>query len=409
MRLLRASFACGALFCFSWAQTNFTSRQILPSTFKPLPHFQNVNLLRSINLDKGYVRETVNIEIENIDKSPQSAYYIPFPLDSISKVGGLTVRDKKDNSIPAFRTQLVEYDPYSSTQFFLITLPTPLAPKARQTLAISYHLLSSLSPRPAKIKQDGKQYLAHTFSTYWASAYTSTKQKTKIKFPNADIPDANPAPKEKQGSTFTYGPYDKIPAGSVQEATVRYEFTKPVTYATLLERDIEVSQWGGNLATEERYWLTNQGAHLQGQFSRVTWATQHNQYNSAPTSALVGLKIPLKVGSMDAYFIDDIGNVSTSRFRSNQKEALLEAKPRYPVFGGWNYSFRVGWNSNVNNALRRLKGGDTYILRVPFVEGPKNNEGASYGKVVVRIILPEGAVSVTLSLPFLMPVLINWY
>ena len=392
MRLLPAIFACGALFHSSWAQTNLTSRQILPSNFKPPPHFQNINLLRSINLDKGYVRETVNVEIVNVDKKPQSEYYIPFPLESISKVGGLKVRDKKDASLPAFRTQLVEYDPYSSTQFFLVTLPKPLAPKAQQTLSISYHLLSSLTSRPAKIKQDGKQYLAHTFSTYWSSAYTSAKQKTKIKFPNADIPDANPSPKEKQGSTFTYGPYDKIPAGSVQEATVRYEFTKPVTYATLLERDVELSQWGGNLATEERYWLTNQGAHLLGQFSRVTWATQHNQYHSAPTSALVGLKIPLKVGSVDAYFIDDIGNVSTSRFRSNQKEALLEAKPRYPVFGGWNYSFRIGWNNNLKNSLRKLKGGDKYILRVPFIEGPKNNEGASYEKVVVRVILPEGAV-----------------
>ena len=392
MKFSVEAIACACFIASCYAQSNLTSRHILPSTFKPLQHFQNVNLLRNINLEKGYVREVVNVVIENIDKKPQSEYYIPFPLESISKVGGLEVRDKKDASLPAFRNQLVEYDPYSLTQFYLVTLAKPLPPKTQQTLSISYNLLSSLTPRPAKIKQDGKQYLAYTFSTYWPSAYTSLKQKTKIKFPNSDIPDADPAPKEKQGSSYTYGPYDKIPAGSTQEASVRYEYTKPVTYATLLERDVEVSQWGGNLATEERYWLTNLGAHLLGQFSRVTWATQHNQYSNAPTSALTGLKIPLKVGTVDAYFTDDIGNVSTSRFRSNAKEALLEAKPRYPIFGGWNYSFRVGWNSNLKNALRKVKGGDGFVLKVPFIEGPRNYEGASYEKVVMRIILPEGAV-----------------
>ena len=391
MRFLSEVIACAALISSCSGETNLTSRQILPPTFKPPQNFKNVNLLRSINLEKGYVREAINIVIENIDRKPQSEYYILFPLESISKVGGLQVRDKQDASLPAFRSQLIEYDPYSATQFFLITLPKPLAPKAQQTLAISYHLLSTLSPRPTKIKQDGRQYLLHRFSTYWPSAYISAKQKTKIKFPSSDVPDADPAPKEKQGSIFTYGPYDNIPAGSSQEASIRYEFTKPVTHGILLERDTEVSHWGGNLATEERHWLTNQGAHLLGQFSRVTWATQHNQYNSAPTSALTGLKIPLKIGTVDAYFTDDIGNVSTSRFRSNVREALLEAKPRYPVFGGWNYSFRVGWNGNLKNYLRRLKSSDGYILRVPFIEGLRNLEGASYGKVVLRIILPEGA------------------
>lgn len=173
---------------------------------------------------------------------------------------------------------------------------------------------------------------------------------------------------------------------------MRYEFTKPLIHATLLERDVEVSQWGGNLATEERYWLTNRGANLKNQFSRVTWAA--SQYYNPPTSAIKELKVPLKIGSLDPYYTDDIGNVSTSRFRSNAREANLELKPRYPVFGGWKYSFRIGWDANLKNSLRKLKTGDGYILKVPFLEGPKMAEGVSYEKVVVRVILPEGATNV---------------
>ena len=104
------------------------------------------------------------------------------------------------------------------------------------------------------------------------------------------------------------------------------------------------------------------------------------------------MRFPLAVGSADAYFVDDIGNVSTSRFRSNFREANLELKPRYPLFGGWNYSFKVGWNADLKNVLRHVKGRtDSYVLKVPFFEGPKQAEGTEYEKVVTRIILPEGA------------------
>lgn len=98
------------------------------------------------------------------------------------------------------------------------------------------------------------------------------------------------------------------------------------------------------------------------------------------------------VGSVDAYFVDDIGNVSTSRFRTNSREANLELKPRYPLFGGWNYSFKTGWNADLRHFLRAVKGtSGSYVLRVPFFEGPKQSEGIEYEQVVLRIILPEGA------------------
>ncbi len=97
---------------------------------------------------------------------------------------------------------------------------------------------------------------------------------------------------------------------------------------------------------------------------------------------------------MDPYFTDDIGNVSTSRFRPGKKENLLELKPRYPVFGTWKYSFRVGWNADLSSYLRKLAAGDTYILKVPFLEGPRAPEGISYARMNLRIILPEGASNV---------------
>lgn len=415
MRLLPCFAASiSVLFTSSAAHSNLSiplsSQIILPNNFKPPGVFKNVNSLRTINLEKGYIKVTINVVIENIDTNAQTDYYIPFKTEVIGKVGGLEVRDKKDPERPPFAVHITQYNPYrlvamhpyahqsegtnllfSNVQFARVILPTPLEKSSQKTLAISYHILSAQVPLPATIHQDDKQYLLHAFSTYAPSAYLTDKQKTKVKFPTVDIRDVTSEP-ERQGSTFTYGPYQGTPAGAEEEASARYEFTKPIIHVTLLERDIEVSQWGGNLATEERYWLTNKGAHLVDHFSRVKWATA--QFYKPPTTALRSLNVPLKVGSLDPYFVDDIGNVSTSRFRSNSKEANLELNPRYPVFGGWNYNFRIGWNANLGSFLRTLKKGHGNILKVPFLEGPKMDEGVSYERVELRIILPEGATNV---------------
>lgn len=164
-----------------------------------------------------------------------------------------------------------------------------------------------------------------------------------------------------------------------------------MTHVSQLERDIEVSHWGGNVAFEERYTLHHRGANLSSPFSRVKW-TQSQYYNPV-SSALKELRVPLLVGSADPYFTDTIGNVSTSRFRSSKREALLELKPRYPIFGGWKYPFTIGWNANAANLLRRTASG-TFVLKVPFLEGPRQPEGVEYEQVNVRVLLPEGARSV---------------
>lgn len=117
MRSRGTLLAFGCLFsgALSSPDSNFTSpqssRQILPSTFKPPQVFKNVNLLRNINLEKGYVRESINLVIENIDSKPQDEYYLPFEESIISKVGGLEVGDKKNPEKGRFPVEVVEYDP----------------------------------------------------------------------------------------------------------------------------------------------------------------------------------------------------------------------------------------------------------------------------------------------------------
>nr|KMM65510.1 ribophorin I [Coccidioides posadasii RMSCC 3488] len=356
---------------------------VLPSDFNPPQTFKNLNIIRNINLDKGYVRETINAIIENIDKQPQSKYYLPFSNALIDKVGGLEAWEKNAEDNGRFKVERTQLLSQSSDQYFVINLPKPLQPDSRLTLSISYYLLSALNPLPPAIEQDAKQYFAYTFSAYAPSAYL--------------VLDRTP---RKQGNSFTYGPYNTkdVTPGTIEPITVRYEFTRPIITATLLERDIEVSHWGGNLATEDRYWLQNNGAHLAKQFSRVAWSVKTLQ--NAPSVAISALRVTLKSGAVDPYFIDEIGNVSTSRFTRGQgaRASVLDIRPRYPVFGGWKYSFRIGWNIDLSSFLRKATSGDTYILKVPFLDCPKMPEGLQYEKIDLRVILPEGARGVKYEL-----------
>ena len=435
MRLLSAAGAfLGLCAGMLGAESNLTeprsTQKILTGDFKPPQVFENTNLVRTINLEKGYVRETTNILITNTDHAPQSEYYMPIEYDLMGRIGGFDARDKKNPDLPLKITTAAlsavlddhggsskyAWEPSSRglladcgrpTQYYIIHLTDPLPPKGTITLSISWHTLGLLSPLPASIKQDEQQYLIYNFSAYVPTVYKTLKQKTKVKFPSADVPEystttglTSSTDPEKQGSSFTYGPYDtaRIAPGTAYPVTVRYEFNKPLLVCTVLERDVEVSHWGGNLASEERYWLRHDGATLSNHFSRLAWSTQafYLGAGQGSTSALRELKVSLRPGSVDPYFTDDIGNVSTSRFRPNNiRDASLELKPRYPLFGGWKYSFRIGWNNALSSVLRKLKSSsDTYILSIPLLEGPRNPEGIQYEHFTLRIILPEGARNV---------------
>ncbi|KHJ35969.1 putative oligosaccharyltransferase alpha subunit [Erysiphe necator] len=409
---MRGVLVAAAFFSFPFriksAQSNITNLEapteiVVPATFDPPQAFKNINLVHIINLEKNFPRETVNVVVENVDNAPQDEYYISFTSEQMKAVGALEVRDRNDLDKGSLELQTIRVENEEEIQYYRIKLPKPIIPKSQITLGISFSYLSAFNPRPKAIPQAGNQFLEYEFSALALSPYPTLNQKTEIKFPNSNVPEYTKIPELdgkaefpiKAGSKLIYGPFSITPARATKPVKVRYQFTKPLIHVSSLERDIEVSHWGGNIAFEEKYRLRNRAANLSDLFSRVEWASSA-QFNPQ-TTAIREFNIPLKVGSLSPYYVDIIGNVSTSRFRSNKHEAKLEIKPRYPIFGGWKYPFRIGWDSDSKNYLRKLKARDGYALNVPFLEGPKQAEGVEYKSVEVRIILPEGARNVKYS------------
>lgn len=90
--------------------TSRTSKINLPVEFKPPQVFKNVNLVHIVSLEKIYVKEQINIQIENVASQPQDEYFLPFTALQLSRVGGLEVQDRKDASAGSFVVEVVEYD-----------------------------------------------------------------------------------------------------------------------------------------------------------------------------------------------------------------------------------------------------------------------------------------------------------
>lgn len=121
----------------------------------------------------------------------------------------------------------------------------------------------------------------------------------------------------------------------------------------------------------------------------------------------ITLLLPPNVHS--PFFIDEVGNVSTSRFRPSAPKgagttslsggaSVLELIPRYPLMGGWNYTFSYGYKQPLSMVLRRdPKKSSRHSLSVPFLIPLKD---AAINDATLRVVLPEGASGITVATPF---------
>lgn len=77
---------------------------------------------------------------------------------------------------------------------------------------------------------------------------------------------------------------------------------------------------------------------FQGSFSRYDY-----QRTPAPTS-IKSFKSLLPAAATDVYYRDEIGNISTSNMLVQDDSVELELKPRFPLFGGWQTRYYMGYN-----------------------------------------------------------------
>ena len=135
---------------------------------------------------------------------------------------------------------------------------------------------------------------------------------------------------------------------------------------------------------------------LKGHFSRLEHQSQAYFGRPGP-HVLPSLQLHLPAGIHDVYYYDLVGNVSTSALRTApsipkgaeaNRFSVLEMRPRYPIMGGWNYSFTLGWDSPLADYAGFDSKTGKYVVGVPIMTVIP---GTVIDDAEVKIVLPEGA------------------
>jgi oligosaccharyltransferase complex subunit alpha (ribophorin I) len=369
-----------ALFAFALL---FTAISSIPQDFV------NDNVHRSIDLVNAVVRERRVIAIVPAKKAAAGFYYIFTQPDAQAPANCTLayIQVKEKDAKQALEVVKEKKDVYK----------VKLDAKDRIVLVVDLVYFHALQPFPAEIGQMERQLIRYFGDAYMPSPYATRKQKLKVNLPSSHVESFSkePAPVSKSGKTLTFGPYDKEqPAQASAPIYIHTEDNEPLLTVHKLTRELWLSHWGGKLAVEERYELAHEGARLKGQFSRIDFKLSHMAHEQ--TSVVKNLKLIWQPHVQEPYFRDDIGNVSTSHFREEKKRSVLELEPRYPLYGGWIYTWFHGYHAPLEDFVHTLKNG-RYVFQADFVNGIENVPVDAHE---VMVVLPEGATNIQFHLPF---------
>lgn len=355
----------------------------------------NVNVARTIHLTElQKIRENIGIVIQNTGEKPANKYYFVLDEKKNASLAYVAVQTKADKQTLSIARE--SFDKKKKLRYYSVNLPS-LRPEGKIVLNFKLIFLRGVEAYPAAISQTQSAAFLFSDNVYFSSPYPTTSLKTNIKLSSNNVLEYSqePSPVQKDKDVISYGPFSDVPAFSHSEVKVHFPYTKTVLYARTMVRELEVSHWGNNLAVEENYDVANHGPELQGSFSRqIHFALE--MYSSGAFVNSFEFELPGKAS--DAYFRDEIGNVSTSNFRSGMIQSYLKIEPRFPIYGGWHYNWNHGYNLPLSSSLSILASNpQKYILRVPLLNSLPSVPILNF---TLKVVLPDGAKDVKVtSLP----------
>ncbi|KAF7301668.1 Dolichyl-diphosphooligosaccharide--protein glycosyltransferase subunit 1 [Mycena indigotica] len=381
--------------------------------------FENTAIVRTIELGGSLVQVTKTYAVKALE-SNANHYTIALSETEKRQTSWLEAKIKGQPQALTITERGVD-----SNGLYLVDISLPQAPSVGSStnIVVESVLTHSTYPWPETAAQNEEQSLKHETDLFVLSPYRSAVQRTKIKSPSPNIhsyttPEnlqafTHDATVTKSGATVTYGPYNNIPVSTDEEfvskqqkrVVIHYVYDFPVAEIPQLHRYAEVSHWGGNLNIEDHIHLRNSGPALKGHFSRLEHQTQTFYKRTLP-HVIPGMTLHLPAGIRNTYYYDLNGNVSTSRLRTApsvprssqvRQYSVLELRPRFPIMGGWNYSFTLGWDSPLEDSTGYDKRSGKYILQVPVLTPMP---ATVVNNAEVTIILPEGATDVEFATPF---------
>lgn len=359
--------------------------------------WENIEYKKSIDVGKSFIKEKHEVTIKNIDSKPNSKLIFGFPKEQKADLAlNIIIYENKGKRSILQPAPLGLEDP--EIAYFQASLPFPIAPGSTFHYILSSIVTNQMVPYPEHASMTDNQILKVSTNAYPISPYKTLSYEFDIIGINS-ITELNkeslpiPLKASEKSNGLVYSTEDGVEANTIADFSFTYVRNAPLVFINFLQRDLWVSHWSSKLQLEEYYELTNHGVKLNEGFSRAKYF--NNQLSMKSHHSITALRIPfdktktIEDGSI--YYTDKVGNVSTSQFY--ESELLL--RPRFPLFGGWNYNFTIGWNYDLSQFVRRHD--DEYILKTNILDGVYDS---TYGHVKFSVYLPEGAEIIDYALPF---------
>ena len=96
------------------------------------------------------------------------------------------------------------------------------------------------------------------------------------------------------------------------------------------------------------------------------------------------------------YYRDEIGNISTSNLLNQDDSVEVELRPRFPLFGGWQTRYYLGYNLPAYQYL--FNKGSNFALKMRVVDHVFDDFVVD--NLVLKVVLPEGASNIKFVAPF---------
>ncbi|KAJ8963525.1 hypothetical protein NQ314_005567 [Rhamnusium bicolor] len=332
----------------------------------------NKNVERSIDLTTQLVKITSTITLENTGRESVRNFLLVLEPNTVGNVSYSNVKDSLKDDLKIVR---IEVDNQKDKTFYNVLLKQPLDAGRVTTVVLEEVLTKSLIPFPSSITQKEKQ-----LKTEVSLSSRTVENYTKLK------------PVVQSDSTITYGPYGTIQPFTQDEMIIHYENNAPFLTVTRLERSIEISHWG-NIAVEENIQIRHTGAKLKGPFSRYDYqrdtGTAHHSIKSYRTI--------LPASAHSVYYRDSNGNISTSTVRPRKEWIELELRPRFPLFGGWQSSYTLGYSVPSYQYLFKNPSGE-YVLNMRIIDHVFDDMHVE--ELETAIVLPVGVSDIKLNTPY---------
>ncbi|KAG5866212.1 hypothetical protein JTB14_035253 [Gonioctena quinquepunctata] len=348
------------------------------------------NVERSIDLTSQLVKINTAITFENTGKDPIRNLLIVEEPNILGEVSYLSVKDSTKEDLKISPSTV---ENHNDKKFHNVMLKQSLEPGRSTVISVEEVLTRSLEAHPSSITQKEKQLVRYFGNHYFYTPYVTTKQKTDVILSSRSVENYTKLkPVTMSDTTISYGPYSSIQPFTQDEMVVHYESNAPFLTVTRLERYIEVSHWG-NVAVEEHIEIRHTGAKLKGPFSRY----DYQRDTSTAHHSIKAYRTILPASAHSIYYRDSNGNISTSSVRPRKEWIELELRPRFPLFGGWQSSYILGYSVPSYQYLFKSGNGEN-LLSMRLIDHIFDDMFVE--ELVTSVVLPVGVSNIKVVTPY---------